>query len=133
MKLKGIIKIITVFRMNEIVGVTEIRNRRIKSAAVDRDTAKAFNQNNAVIRAAKRTAIHGKAADLLYSHTTGNNNCTLYTKYTVAVFHINTAIGAAVLDRQIRAVNLDKIYAHIRHELQLVTVQVKNISASLEV
>ena len=133
MKLKGIIKIITVGRMNDIAGVSRIRNRRIKSAAVDRDTAIAFNQNNGKISAAKRTTIHGKAAGPLYSHTTVNNNCTLYTQYSFTVFKIDTAIGAAVLDRQIRAVNLDKIYAHIRHELQLVTVQVKNISASLEV
>ena len=109
-----------------------MRNRRIKFAAVDRDTAIAFNQNNAVISTAKCTAIHGKAAWSIYSHTIANNNCTLYTHYTVAVYKFDTAIGAAVLDRQIRAENLDKICAHIRHEFQLVTVQVKNISVSLE-
>ena len=79
MKLKCIINIITVGRTNEILGVSGIRNRSIKSAAVDRDTAIAFNQDNAVISAAKCAALHGKAAGLLYSHTAANNNCTLCT------------------------------------------------------
>ena len=75
MKLKGIIILVRVYRVNNIVGVSGIRNRRIKSAAVDRDTASAINQNNAAIRAAKRTAIHGKAASIV------NKNCMLYAHY----------------------------------------------------
>ena len=124
---------ILVADMNNIGADCSFSIRRIELTAIDREIAKAFNQNDRQIVAAKCTALHGKAAELLVSHKSANNNCTLYTHYRLSVFHIDPATGAAVLDRQIRAVNLDKIYAHIRHELQLVTVQVKNISASLEV